>query len=121
MASILVAEDDRSVREFVTRALQHRGHQVVGVEDGLQALDVLQNRDFDLLVTDIVMPEMDGIALALKLAKEKPQLRILLMSGYSIERQRAHNLQELIHTVLPKPFTLVEICEAVDSALSKPI
>lgn len=121
MAAILLAEDDRAVREFVTRALQHRGHEIVAVEDGLQALDVLQHRDFDLLVTDIVMPGMDGIALALKLAKDKPQLRILLMSGYSAERQRAHNLEELIHRVLPKPFTLQEICQAVDEALAKPV
>lgn len=120
MASILLAEDDRAVREFVTRALQHRGHEIVAVEDGLLALEVLQHREFDLLVTDIVMPGMDGIALALKLAKDKPKLRILLMSGYSAERQRAHNLDELIHKVLPKPFTLIEICDAVDSALKKP-
>ncbi len=120
MARILLAEDDGAVREFVTRALQHRGHDVVAVEDGLRALDVLQHRDFDMLVTDIVMPGMDGIALALKLAKDKPQLKILMMSGYSAERQRAHNLEELIHKVLPKPFTLDEICQAVDAVLKKP-
>lgn len=118
MARILLAEDDSAVREFVTRALQHRGHEVVAVEDGLQALDVLQNQEFDMLVTDIVMPGMDGIALALKLAKDKPQLKILMMSGYSAERQRAHNLEELIHKVLPKPFTLEEICRAVDGVLA---
>ena len=120
MATILLAEDDKAVREFVTRALQHRGHEIVGVEDGLLALEVLQHRDFDLLVTDIVMPGMDGIALALKLAKDKPNLRILMMSGYSAERQRAHNLDELIQKVLPKPFTLIEICDAVEAALKQP-
>ena len=120
MARILVAEDDRAVREFVKRALVHRGHDVVAVEDGLQALAALQVDGFDLLVTDIVMPGMDGIALALKMAKEKPALRILMMSGYSAERQRAHNLEELIHKVLPKPFTLEEICRAVDGVLKQP-
>ena len=119
MARILLAEDDRAVREFVTRALQHRGHEVFAVENGLEALDALQDREFDILVTDIVMPGMDGIALALKLAKEKPELKILMMSGYSAERQRAHNLEELIHKVLPKPFTLAEICHAVESVLKR--
>lgn len=72
MARILVAEDERAVREFVRRALAHEGHDVTLVEDGLQALDVLQGETFDLLLTDIVMPAMDGIALALKVARENP-------------------------------------------------
>jgi len=118
MARILVAEDDRAVREFVKRALDHRGHEVTTVEDGLQALTVLQTETFDLLITDIVMPGLDGIALALKMAKDKPELRILMMSGYSAERQRAHNLDSPIHKVVPKPFSLKEICDAAEGALA---
>lgn len=118
MARILVAEDERAVREFVRRALENRGHQVTMVEDGIEALSALGGADYDLLLTDIVMPGMDGIALALKVARERPGLRILLMSGYAAERQRAHNLDELIHRVIPKPFTLREICDAVDDTLT---
>lgn len=118
MARILVAEDERAVREFVRRALAHEGHDVTLVEDGLQALDVLQGETFDLLLTDIVMPAMDGIALALKVARDKPDMKILLMSGYAAERQRAHNLNELIHRVIAKPFTLREICAAVEDTLA---
>ncbi len=117
MARILVAEDERAVREFVLRALNHQGHEVVAVEDGLQALEALDRESFDLLLTDIVMPGMDGIALALRLRRDRPDLPILLMSGYAAERQRAHNLDALIHNVVAKPFTLREICAAVDSAL----
>lgn len=117
MARILVAEDERAVREFVRRALENRGHEVKLVEDGLEALGALGEEDYDLLLTDIVMPGMDGIALALKVAREKPGLKILLMSGYAAERQRAHNLEELIHRVIPKPFSLREICDAVDDSL----
>lgn len=117
MARILVAEDERAVREFVLRALNHQGHEVVAVEDGLQALAALDRESFDLLLTDIVMPGMDGIALALRLRRDRPDLPILLMSGYAAERQRAHNLDALIHNVVAKPFTLREICAAVDSAL----
>lgn len=117
MARILVAEDDKAVREFVARALRHSGHDVVTADDGLEALARLEKDDFDLLITDIVMPGLDGIALALKLAKERPDLPILMMTGYAAERQRAHNLDALIHRVVPKPFTLQQICSAAEEAL----
>jgi CheY-like chemotaxis protein len=118
MARILVAEDERAVREFVRRALVHRGHEVTLVEDGLEAQRALNEGTFDLLLTDIVMPGVDGISLALKAAREKPDVGILLMSGYAAERQRAHNLDELVHRVISKPFTLRAICAAVDDALA---
>lgn len=118
MPHILLAEDDAAVRSFVANALMHRGHDVEAVEDGLQALEALDgSRDFDLLITDIVMPGLDGIGLALRVARDRPDLPILLMTGYSAERQRAHNLDELIARVVVKPFTLKEICEAAEEAL----
>src|SRR3546814_20602052 len=64
------------------------------------------------------MPSLDGIGLALKVAKDFPSLPVLLMTGYSAERQRAHNLEELICEVITKPFTLQEICEAAEAALT---
>jgi two-component system cell cycle response regulator CpdR len=117
MARILVAEDDAAVSAFVTRALGYKGHEVRAAPDGLAALAALGGDRFDLLLTDIVMPGMDGIALALKASRDWPQMRILLMTGFAAERQRAHNLEALIHRVIAKPFTLAEICEAVDEAL----
>jgi CheY-like chemotaxis protein len=118
MAKVLVAEDDGAVNAFVVRALRHRGHEVTSVADGLQALDALGGERYDLLLTDIVMPGMDGIALSLKAAKDRPDLRILLMTGFAAERQRAHNLEALIHKVIAKPFSLAEICDAVEEALA---
>jgi len=120
MARILVAEDVATVREFVTRALHLAGHQVVCVEDGGQALEALGGDAFDLLLTDIVMPVMDGIALALNVSRDYPGLPILLMSGYPKERQRAHNIDVLVHDVLAKPFTLEELQSAVTKALKAP-
>jgi CheY-like chemotaxis protein len=117
MAHILLAEDEQAVRLFVERALALSGHEVTAVEDGTQALEALLHQPFDLLVTDIVMPGLDGIALALKVAKERPELSVLLMTGYAAERQRAHNVKALIHRVISKPFTLKEIREAVDDVL----
>jgi DNA-binding response OmpR family regulator len=117
MAKILVAEDEATVRAFVQRALAHAGHDVEVVPDGLAALDRLAAARFDLLLTDIVMPGLDGIALALKASRDYPVMRILLMTGFAAERQRAHNLEALIHRVISKPFSLDEICAAVDEAL----
>ena len=88
------------------------------MEDGTKALEALGRDSFDLLITDIVMPSLDGIGLALKVAKDHPALPVLLMTGYSAERQRAHNLEELICEVITKPFTLQEICEAAEAALT---
>lgn len=120
MARILVAEDEGTVRTFVTRALEVAGHEVVCVVDGGQALEALGGDAFDLLLTDIVMPVMDGIALALNVSRDYPGLPILLMSGYPKERQRAHNIDVLVHDVLAKPFTLEQLQKAVAKALATP-
>ena len=117
MARILLAEDETAVREFVRRALSVQGHKVTAVADGAEALVALGQAEFDLLLTDIVMPEMDGIALALKVAKDYPALRILMMTGYVAEKERAHNLELLVHDVLAKPFTMEQIGSAVAAAL----
>lgn len=116
---ILVAEDDKSVREFVLRALRTDGHNVVTVDNGIKALETLGTANFDLLLTDIRMPVMDGIALALKVSKEWPDLPIIMMTGYATEQQRAHNLDALIHAVISKPFTLREIREILWAALAR--
>lgn len=121
MAKVLIAEDEAGVREFVARALEIAGHDVTTAEDGLLALDALDVDEFDLLLTDIVMPGMDGIALALKVADTWPDTRILLMSGYAAERQRAHNLDALVHRVVAKPFSLKDISAAVSDTLARPV
>lgn len=117
MASIIIAEDEAGVREFVARALAMDGHAITVAEDGLDALDRLGQGRYDLLLTDIVMPGLDGIALALKAGTEWPDMRILLMSGYAAERQRAHNLDALVHRVISKPFSLADIRRAVQETL----
>ncbi len=119
MATILLTEDDESVRTFVKRALELDGHAVTAAEDGGEALEILADptRDFDLLLSDIMMPVMDGIALALAVARDRPALPILLMTGYADQRERAHGLDQLVEDVVSKPFTLAEIRRAVNEAL----
>lgn len=119
MGRILLAEDDEGVRRFVSRALQHAGHEVVEAEDGGLALETLvaEAGGFELVLSDIKMPVMDGIALALAAAARFPGLKILLMTGFADQRERAHGLEALIHDVVAKPFTLAEIVDKVEAAL----
>ena len=120
MARILLAEDDDGVRAFVSRALAHVGHEVVEAEDGGLASEVMQAQmgRFDLLLSDIKMPVMDGIALALNVAAAWPEVTIVLMTGFADQRERAHGLDQLIYDVIPKPFTLAQVLEKVDDALN---
>jgi DNA-binding NtrC family response regulator len=120
MARILLAEDDDGVRAFVSRALAHAGHEVVEAEDGGLASEVMveEGGRFDLLLSDIKMPVMDGIALALNVASSWPDVTIVLMTGFADQRERAHGLDQLIYDVIPKPFTLQQVLEKVDDALN---
>lgn len=121
MARILIAEDEEAVRTFLIRTLESRGHEVKALADGVQALQTLQQNSFDMLLSDIVMPELDGIALALKVSRDWPDMPIVLITGYAEERQRAHNLEALVHSVVFKPFDLEKICGVVDEALAASI
>ena len=119
MAKILIAEDDDAIRELVMRALGEDGHELTGAADGAEALDVLSRRDgeFDLLLTDVKMPVLDGIALALAAGRDHPDVAIMLMTGYADQRERAHSLDALVHDVINKPFSVEQIKGAVREAL----
>ena len=121
MARILIAEDEEPLRTLIKRGLGEEGHSVVATADGSEALETLQSEGggFDLLLTDIKMPVMDGIALALAVARDFPKLPILLMTGYADQRERVSGLEALICDVISKPFALAEIKFAVASALAK--
>lgn len=120
MPRILVAEDDDNVRAFVVRALEIAGHEVIAASDGGLAAEVLLEEAgrFDLLLSDIKMPVMDGIELALEAASKFPGLTILLMTGFADQRERAHGLDALIYDVIAKPFTLDALMGKVADALA---
>jgi two-component system cell cycle response regulator CpdR len=122
MARILLAEDEEALRLLIARALTEDGHQVVAVADGGEALERLSRGSgrFDLLLADIKMPVMDGIALAMAAARDHPGVVILLMTAYADQRERAHGLETLIHGVITKPFSNDEIRTAVRAALAGP-
>jgi len=121
VARILIAEDEEPLRGLVARALAEDGHEVVTTADGAEALDRLQREAgrFDLLLADIKMPVMDGLALALATARDFPALPILLMTGFADQRERASGLEALISDVISKPFSVAEIKFAVATALAK--
>jgi DNA-binding NtrC family response regulator len=117
MAKILVVDDEEAIRSFVQRALAMDGHEVMTAGDGAEALDILVEKQFDLMLSDIRMPLMDGVALALSAGRDCPDMTILLMTGFADQRERTADLETLIHDVVTKPFSLAQIRDAVADAL----
>jgi two-component system, cell cycle response regulator CpdR len=120
MPRVLIVDDEDSMRMLVARAVAMDGHETVTAEDGAEALEILGSEQgaFDLLLTDIQMPVMDGIALALAAARDFPQLTILLMTGFAEQRERASGLNAIAHDVITKPFSVADIRTAVADALA---
>ena len=119
MARILIVEDEESVRDFVSRVLTMHGHSVLIAKDGAEAVDLMDSHHFDLLLSDIAMPMMDGISLALKVRASRPHVPILLMTGFADERQRAHNLTLLIEGLITKPFNMDQLLTVVNKVLEE--
>ena len=120
MPRVLIADDEDSMRALVARAIAMDGHDIVTAQDGAEALEILTREQggFDLLLTDIQMPVMDGIALALSAARDFPDVTILLMTGFADQRERASNLNAIAHDVITKPFSVADIRTAVADALA---
>ena len=119
MARILVAEDDEAIRELIVRALREDGHELTAAADGVAALIALGRNagNFDLLLTDVKMPKVDGIALALESGRLHPDIAIMLVTGFADQRERAHGLDAFVHDVINKPFSVDQIRGAVREAL----
>jgi CheY-like chemotaxis protein len=120
MPRVLIVDDEEPMRLLVARAVAMDGHDIITAADGVEALDILSGKDgsFDLLLTDIQMPVMDGIALALTAARDFPELTILLMTGFADQRERASGLNAIAYDVISKPFSVADIRTAVADALA---
>ncbi|TJX28445.1 MAG: response regulator, partial [Mesorhizobium sp.] len=106
-------------RTLAARALERAGHAIDIAADGAQGLSRIRaaNGGYDLVVSDIRMPEMDGIEMAVAAAALFPAMKIMLMTGYADQRERAEELNGIILDVVQKPFTLAEIRSRVERAL----
>lgn len=118
MARILLAEDDDSLRTFLSGALVKAGHDVIDFPDGDQALEALQNMVFDLLLTDIVMPGIDGVELARKGAELDPNMRIVFITGFAAVALNPANQAPAKAKVLSKPFHLRELVAEVEKVMA---
>lgn len=118
MAKIRITDDEDSLRTFVARALRLDGHETDEAADGAEGLEKLKEGAYDLLLSDIRMPVMDGIELTHQAKLAYPGLKILLMTGYAEQRERADDLSEKIIDVVSKPFALPDIRKAVARALA---
>jgi two-component system, cell cycle sensor histidine kinase and response regulator CckA len=116
---ILVAEDEVLVRNFICLQLQREGYQVLAASDGLEAIEVARayTGTIQLLVTDVVMPRMDGLALAERMIKDRPGVRVLVMSGRLSSESRKQNIDL---PFLGKPFAAKDLREKIKEVLKKP-
>ncbi|MEI9885961.1 MAG: response regulator [Rhizomicrobium sp.] len=118
MAHILLAEDDESLRKFLAQALVKAGHDVTDFGDGGDAFECLKGFRFDLLVTDIVMPGMDGIELAKRAAELNNALKIMFITGFAAVALHSSSNAPKQAKVLSKPFHLREIVAEVDRMIA---
>ena len=118
MAHILLAEDDESLRKFLAQALVKAGHEVTDFGDGEDAHECLRGCSFDLLLTDIVMPGMDGIELAKRAAEMNAALKIMFITGFAAVALHPSSQAPKQAKVLSKPFHLREIVQEVERMIA---
>ena len=110
---ILLAEDEDAMRTYLARALENAGYEVVAVDRGTEAVPHLESAHFDLLLSDIVMPEMDGIELAQRCSEVSPATKVMFITGFAAVSLKASREQPRAK-VLSKPFHLKDLVMEVD-------
>ena len=119
MARILLAEDDDQMREFLCRGLRRAGHVVDAVGDGESALSRSQQMDYDLLLADVVMPGIDGVELARRVAGRQPGLRVMFITGFAAVAVQDERFTPHRPRVLAKPFHLRHLIAEIESLLAQ--
>lgn len=110
--SILVVDDENIVRLSCMRTLKPKGHHVESVTDGYEALSLLREKTFDIIITDLKMPNMNGIEFIAMLRQTTPDIKVLLVTGYATDEARDQAEAMGAH-YLPKPFNPEELCQAI--------
>jgi two-component system cell cycle response regulator CpdR len=114
---ILLAEDDNDMRRFLVKALQTAGYNVDSFDNGLSAYNRLREEPFELLLTDIVMPEMDGIELARRATELDPEIKVMFITGFAAVALNPDNHAPKDARVLSKPFHLRDLVNEVQRLL----
>ena len=114
---ILLAEDDNDMRRFLVKALEKAGYHVTHFDNGASAYERLQEEPFSLLLTDIVMPEMDGIELARRATELDPDLKVMFITGFAAVALNADSKAPKDAKVLSKPFHLRDLVDEVNKLL----
>jgi len=114
---ILLAEDDDDMRRFLVKALERAGYQVTSFDNGASAYDRLREEPFSLLLTDIVMPEMDGIELARRATELDPDLKVMFITGFAAVALNPDSKAPKDAKVLSKPFHLRDLVDEVNRML----
>ena len=117
MAKIILAEDDNDMRRFLVKALQNAGYDVISFDNGLSAYQRLREEPFELLLTDIVMPEMDGIELARRASELDPDIKIMFITGFAAVALNSDAAARRNAKVLSKPVHLRELVNEVQKML----
>ena len=116
-AKILLAEDDNDMRRFLVKALQNAGYAVTSFDNGLSAYNRLREEPFELLLTDIVMPEMDGIELARRATELDPEIKVMFITGFAAVALNPANPAPKDARILSKPFHLRDLVNEVERLL----
>src|SRR5579871_5380921 len=116
-AKILLAEDDSDMRRFLAKALQNAGYTVSSFDNGLSAYNRLREEPFELLLTDIVMPEMDGIELARRATELDPEIKVMFITGFAAVALNPDNNAPKDARILSKPFHLRDLVNEVERLL----
>ena len=119
-AKILIVDDEQFVRDLLEKVLRRRGHDVVVVGDADQALKALEAAEFDLLLTDVVMPGMDGFDLLRRVKSAYPQIKVIVLTGYARKQSISDFLLYGADEYLSKPFQVHELISAVDRVTGAP-
>jgi two-component system, cell cycle response regulator CpdR len=117
-AKILLAEDDNDMRRFLVKALQNAGYSVASFDNGKSAYDRLREEPFELLLTDIVMPEMDGIELARRATELDPEIKVMFITGFAAVALNPDNSAPKDARILSKPFHLRDLVNEVERLLN---
>ncbi len=118
--TILVAEDDKNISNLIKEMIERKGYKAITAKNGAEAYRAYRKTRFDLLITDIKMPEMDGLTFIKMVREQDKAIPILIITAYSSERNRALAKGYGVSGILQKPFTVLDVSRAIESAINPP-